>query len=54
MHLAYRLKSIKVESGKMEWSRFSIKILGVNFGNSILDNSHWGKISEDIVKKIHI
>ena len=35
----------------MEWSQFSIKILGVNFGNSIFDNSNWDKISEDVIKK---
>ena len=34
--------------------KISIKILGVNFGNSILDNSKWDKISDNIAKKIHI
>ena len=35
----------------MVWSQFSIiEILGVNFGNSILDNN-WDKISEDTIKK---
>ena len=29
----------------------SIKILEVNFGNSVLDNSKWEKISERIAKK---
>ena len=29
-------------------------MLEVNFGNSILDNSEWDKISEGIAKKIHI
>ena len=29
----------------------SIRILGVNFGNSILDNSKWDKISDGIAKK---
>ena len=29
----------------------SIKILGVNFGNSILDNSKWDKLSEGIAKQ---
>ena len=29
----------------------SIKILGVNFGNYILYNSKWDKISEGIAKK---
>ena len=35
----------------MKWSQFFIEILGVNFGNSILNNSNWDKISEDIIKK---
>ena len=26
------------QPGQMEWSQFSIKILGVNFGNSIVGN----------------
>ena len=30
-----------------------INIFGVNFGNSILDNSKWDKIIDDIAKKIH-
>ena len=34
--------------------KISIKILGVNFGNSILDKSKWDKISDGIAKKIHI
>ena len=29
---------------------FSIKILGVNFGDSILNNFKWDEISEGIVK----
>ena len=35
----------------MEWSQFLIKISGVNFANSILDNSNWDKTSEGIIKK---
>ena len=35
----------------MEWSQYSIKILGDNFRNSILDNPNWDKISEEIIKK---
>ena len=38
----------------MEWPQFFIKILGINFGNSIFDNSNWDKISEGIIKTIHI
>ena len=30
-----------------------IKILGVNFRNSILDNYKWDKISDGMAKKIH-
>ena len=37
--------------GAMVWSNFSIKILGINFGNTTLDNSIWDKISENIKKK---
>ena len=40
------------QPGNMEWSHFSIKILGTNFGNSILDNFNWDKISESIAKKL--
>ena len=39
--------------GQMEFSQFSIKILGIVFGNSILDKSYQNKISEGIIKKIH-
>ena len=35
----------------MEWSQYSIKILGDNFRNSILDNPNWDKISEELIKK---
>ena len=42
------------QPGQMEWSQFSIKYLGVNFGNSILDNSNWDKINESIRKIIYI
>ena len=34
----------------MMWSQFSIKILGLHFGNSILDNSDWDKISHNLAK----
>ena len=34
------------------WSQFFIKIFGVNFGNSILDNSNRDKISEGIKNSI--
>ena len=35
----------------MIWSEFSIKILGVHFGNSVPDNSNWDKISHILTKK---
>ena len=38
----------------MEWSQFSIKILAVNFGISILNTSNWDKISKVIIKKDQI
>ena len=37
----------------MVWSQFSIKIFGVNFGNSVLENSNWDKISHSLTKKSH-
>ena len=37
----------------MVWSQFSIKIFGVHFGNSVLDNSNWDKISHSLTKKSH-
>ena len=37
----------------MVWSQFSIKIFGVHFGNSVLDNSNWDKISPSLTKKSH-
>ena len=36
---------------KQNGKQFSMKILGVKFGNSILDNSYWDKISEGVLKK---
>ena len=35
----------------MVWSQFSIKILGVHFGSSVLDNSNWDKISHSLAKE---
>ena len=37
--------------GQMAWSQFSINTLGVNFGNSALDNSNRDKINETLTKK---
>ena len=37
----------------MAWSQFSIKIFGVHFGNPVLDNSNWDKISHSLTKKWH-
>ena len=50
---------IQSECGKIRtrknfvFGHFS-RSVGVNFGNSILDNSNWDKISEGIIKKIQI
>ena len=35
-------------------SQFSIKILGVHFGNFVLDNSNWDKASHSLAKEINI
>ena len=35
----------------MTWSQFFIKIVGERFGNSVLDNSNWDKISHGLTKK---
>ena len=37
----------------MVWSQFSINIFGVHFGNPVLDNSNWDKISHSLTKKSH-
>ena len=35
----------------MVWSQFSIVVqFGVDFGNSVLDNSNWDKISHSLTK----
>ena len=39
------------KTGRMVWSQFSIKIIGLHFGNSVLDNSDWDKISHSLTKK---
>ena len=36
------------------WSQFSIKILGIHFGNSALDNTNWDELSHSLTKKINI
>ena len=39
----------------MVWSQFSIKILGIHYGSSVLDKSNWHKISHSLAeKKINI
>ena len=35
----------------MTWSQFFNKIVGERFGNSVLDNSNWDKISHGLTKK---
>ena len=37
------------QPGQMKWSQFSI-----NFGNSILDDLNWDKISEGVIKKPYL
>ena len=36
----------------MVWSQSSIKILGLHFGSSVLDNSDWEKISHSLTKDV--
>ena len=51
---SYGLEYIKMElinHDKWNGHNFPIKILGVNFGNSILDNSNWKKKKEGIIRK---
>ena len=49
---SYGLEHIKVELINQDIKiPFSIKILRIKFGNSILDNSNWRKTSEGIIKK---
>ena len=51
---SYGLEHIKMEvTNHDKWNGhdFPIKILGVNFGTSILDNSNWNKINKSIIKK---
>ena len=38
----------------MVWSQFSNKTLGAHFGNSLLHNLNWVKISQSLAKKIKI
>ena len=38
----------------MIWSQFSIKILGVHFGNFVLTNFNWDKIRHSLVKKQYL
>ena len=52
--MGWSIKNITDQSGQMEWSQFSIKILAINFGISILDTSNWEKISKVIIKKDQI
>ena len=48
----YGLVHIKIKLIKQDnWNTISIKILEFNFGNSILNNPKWDKISEGIAKK---
>ena len=42
------------QPGQMEWLQFSVEIIGVGSGNSIMDNSNRDKIHEVKMTKIHI
>ena len=49
----YGLEHIKmhlINQDKWNGYYFPLKNLVVNFGNSIIDNSNWDKISEGIIK----
>ena len=48
----YRLDHIKRidKTGQMVWSQVSIKIVGKHYGNYVLDNSKWDKISHSLTK----
>ena len=46
--------SSKINFSKIQACTISSKILGVNFGNCIVDNSKWDKISECIVKNPYL
>ena len=35
----------------MVWSQLSVKIFGVHFGNCVLNNSNWDKITHSLTKK---
>ena len=37
----------------MVWSQFFIQMFGLHFGNSVLDNSSWDKISHSLTRKSH-
>ena len=36
------------------WSLFSTKVLGLHFGNSVLHNSNWDKVSHSLEKKQYL
>ena len=46
---AYKYRSD--QPGQIEWPQFPIKIIGVNFVNSVPDNSKWDNVSEGTIKK---
>ena len=50
-------KTTEEKEGGSNWlpppfsSSFNVKILGVHFGNYVLDNSSWDEISHSLIKK---
>ena len=38
----------------MEFSQYFIKMLGGNFGSSIVDSSNWDQINEGIIKNPYL
>ena len=38
----------------MVWLQLSIKLTGLHFGNSVLDNSNWDKVSHSLTKKQYL
>ena len=49
---AYKYRSD--QPGQIEWTQFPTKIIGVNFVNSVPDNSKWDNVSEGTIKKINM
>ena len=35
------------------WPQFTIKIIGVHFGNSVVVNNNWDKVNDKLTNKVH-